>query len=401
MTHLDELAALKALCPAALEEQRLALMTLPTERRALALRRLGPVLALIDPAGGNRSAASLAAEAGCTREQLYKLARRFRDTQSVASLAPFAPIKAKRKSRLDDEIVTLIDTAVAEALTADPLTYGSAIVERVAQAAEARGLKPPSPAAVRRRLDAFRATTVSGAGVVPPRRRNRPKEQPEHFGGVVTVDHTVLDIAVRAAGGSPTRPLATVVIDQWSRAILGADLSLGAPGADTVVRAMVHAQMTYSGADWPPFLRAVPGKPVRLACNLGLGPDWDALAAAMRNAEFILIGSRAQRLPRGDHAKRLLGPRLGKLALMPRYAFRPPEERRPKDVKGAELSLAEAYQLLTSEVRRHNAIWFGKSETMALGIPRSFEGRGNEDLLDKGLRILSSWVPISDLIDRD
>ena len=58
------------------------------------------------------------------------------------------------------------------------------------------------------------------------------------------VDHTELDILIQDANGKPARPWLTVILDDYSRAVCGYMVFLGAPSALNTALALRHGIWT-------------------------------------------------------------------------------------------------------------------------------------------------------------
>ncbi|MGV0111893.1 Mu transposase C-terminal domain-containing protein [Arthrobacter sp. CP30] len=76
------------------------------------------------------------------------------------------------------------------------------------------------------------------------RRADRPN-------AIWQADHTMLDILIRGADGRPTRPWLTIVLDDYSRAIAGYMVILGAPTAMNTALALRQAIWPKSDPAWP------------------------------------------------------------------------------------------------------------------------------------------------------
>lgn len=336
----------------ATERERLEFLAMPPDRQELVRRRLPAVLELLAP-HKTRRAADLAAQAGCARAQLYRLAERFRATGSISALAPFGVPERARKSRLDDRTVALVDRVVTEVLAATPAAFVSEIHQRVAELAREDGLPVPSPAAVRRRVDRYRGRPDAKVNQLPSRRRKRPALVPQAFGEVLVIDHTVVDLAVVDERGNEGLPLLTLAIDQWSRLVLGSALTMATPGRRSVRFAMLDARRNYASTAWPAGMKAVPGHPVSVSCDV-VGEEWKEIRAAFAWAGFKVIGPRSARPPRGDAIARLVGPSLDRFKLHPRLAFRPVEERIRRSARRSSLRLADAHGLVELAIEQHN-----------------------------------------------
>src|SRR5699024_2486251 len=64
-------------------------------------------------------------------------------------------------------------------------------------------------------------------------------------------DHTLLDVAVLDPSGTPARPSLTVLLDDYSRAVAGYTLFLGAPTAEQTALALHQAVHHKTNPAWP------------------------------------------------------------------------------------------------------------------------------------------------------
>jgi len=179
----------------------------------------------------------LAEHAGVPVRTLSRWATAYRAEGSVASL--------QRKTRSDHGHRQLSEDLVAtiEALALRrPAPTTAFVHRRVGDLARDQGLPAPSYSTVRGIVAAIdpglRTLALNGDTayrdqfeLVLRRTDSRPNE---HW----QADHTLLDVQILDRGGRAVRPWLTVVLDDYSRAVAGYTLLLGAPTAEQTALAL-------------------------------------------------------------------------------------------------------------------------------------------------------------------
>ena len=250
-----------------------------------------------------------AAELGLSVVHFKKLARIW-ELHGDASRLPGADWPKTKSTATSEQQLQIL----REANGAIP----SAAVERVVKAALAiaaeRNVGMPSLGTMRARIQEIRID------------HSAPREL---FGSDATlvVVHAALNIAV-AHGTSSTMPVAALVIEPRSRAVLGLGLSLTGPDPAATARALVGAM------DRLP-LAVVPrdGCPFRLAMDIHDNRGWSELAMALVAAGVTIEGKR-RTMPRRDLAIAYLGRKVGGIELRPRQVMRKPAARDPYVASG-------------------------------------------------------------------
>jgi len=150
----------------------------------------------------------------------------------------------------DDLVMTVEALALSR-----PVATTAFIHRRVGDLVRDRGLSAPSYSTVCAILTAIdpglRTLAVEGAAayrdrfeLVHRRSAARPNE-------LWQADHTLLDMQILDAGGRPDRPWLTVVLDDYSRAVAGYTLFLGAPTAEQTALALHQAVRRKANPAWP------------------------------------------------------------------------------------------------------------------------------------------------------
>lgn len=229
---------------------------------------------------------------------LYRWLSRYRALRDVRALVPRTDRRGSKVLRQDDRILTLAAEATEEAFRASPLSSVKAIHDRLAAKIASENhrrfngdaLKVPAPRTMYRLLDRIEAydliTLKEGKAVADKRLRiNRRGVQTTNILERAEIDHTPLDLfLIDERSWLPLgRPTLTVVIDHFSRMLLGYSLSFGDPSAAAVIAALRHAILPKQpGSDgignvtiehaWPCY-----GRPDALVVDNGLEFHGDSL----------------------------------------------------------------------------------------------------------------------------
>ncbi len=234
----------------------------------------------------------LAAESGVPLRTLSRWAHAYRSDPTSHSLARRQRSDHGRR-RIPAELIEIVE-ALALAKPAPTVAF---IHRRVAGIAHDRGLSAPSYSSVRSLAagidPGLRALAEHGdAGyrdrfeLVLRRSAERPNEQWQ-------VDHTLLDVAILDAKGTQVRPWLTVVLDDYSRAVAGYTLFLGAPSAEQTALALHQAVNAKTNPGWP-----VCGLPEVLYSDHGSDFTSARLEQVCLDAHIRLIHSRVG-IPQG------------------------------------------------------------------------------------------------------
>lgn len=241
---------------------------LTEDERWEALRNLDYVNVLKAAPRGRRSGAALAKAIAEKAQELgdpkppiertvYRLRRLFMQAGGdIRVLVPFVKSRGCRKPRLSPVIEHIIDRRIRDSyLTRSEVPFselvaliGADLTEENERRTEEDQLKAPHAATVRRRLEAnFEPCEVmkarKGAAAADHHFRivgrgpvyTRPLE-------MVQIDATQLDVViVDPHDGRPIRPWITVVLDVYSRCILGFFASFAPPSRETTNQCLRHA----------------------------------------------------------------------------------------------------------------------------------------------------------------
>jgi putative transposase len=191
------------------------------------------------------------------------------------------------KKRLPVELVEAVEALALHR----PEPTAAFIHRRVSDIARDRNLLAPSYTSVRKIIKGIdpglRTLAQHGDAAYRDRfelvfRRStaRPNEQWQ-------ADHTLLDIAILDKSGTPVRPWLTIVLDDYSRAIAGYTLFIGAPTAEQTALALHQAVNRKTNPVWP-----VSGLPDILYSDHGSDFTSARLERVCLDAHIQLIHSR-------------------------------------------------------------------------------------------------------------
>jgi len=136
-----------------------------------------------------------------------------------------------------------------------PRLLATSIRRRIAETAKAEGHPVPSYATVRRVMGALDPAMLCLVYEGPTAHRDRfeliHRHRAERPNAVWQADHTQLDLLILDANGKPARPWLTIVQDDYSRAVAGYCVFLGAPSALQTALALRQAICRKGDPGWP------------------------------------------------------------------------------------------------------------------------------------------------------
>jgi putative transposase len=205
---------------------------------------------VLDASGPRRVAVARAAgELRLSTRRIYTLLARYRRERTVSSL--LSRKGATRRKRLDDDAEAIIAATLREQwliLEAPPL---APVVGEIRARCEAAGLRPPSYVAIRARAASlFSPEEIAKQRSANPNHLRRLKPRPGYISAprplaVTQIDHTPTDIQfveiIDGAGAFVGRAYLTILVDVFSRCILGFCLTLEAPSTLSVALCLAHA----------------------------------------------------------------------------------------------------------------------------------------------------------------
>lgn len=209
----------------------------------------------------------------------------------IAGLAPAEP--TRRGRRTHPELRVLIEGLAP----ITPPMPTAAITRKARAAAIEHGWPMVSYSTVRSIVSSLDRGMVTLAHQGPVAYRDNFelvwRHRAEHANATWQADHTELDILIQDATGQPVRPWLTVILDDYSRAVCGYMVFLGAPSAMNTALALRHGIWPKNDADWP-----MCGIPDLLYVDHGTDFTSHHLAQTARDLHFEIIYSAVAR-PQG------------------------------------------------------------------------------------------------------
>jgi putative transposase len=187
---------------------------------------------------------------------VYRWYRRYCRDNDSRTLIPRTDLRGPRAIRQGEKILQLASDAIDEACKASPMASGQSIYTRLLMKIDAENrflaeksqLKAPSLRTVYRmllRIDAFDRTVLREGKIEAEKKFAIVKAgvKTSQILERVEIDHTPLDLfLIDERSKLPLgRPTLTVVIDHYSRMLLGFHLSFGNPSTAAVMGALRHA----------------------------------------------------------------------------------------------------------------------------------------------------------------
>lgn len=200
---------------------------------------------------------------------IYRWFRRYGAGEDPRSLIPRLDQRGSRHVRQDPRVMQLVTEAIEEAYKASPLSTGQTIYTRLLAKIDmanrkslgGEALRPPSLRTLYRllaRTELYEAVRLREGKTIADKRFRvtRAGVCTKHILERAEVDHTPLDVfLVDEKTWLPLgRPTLTVIIDHYSRMLLGYYLTFGAPSAAAVMGALRHAILPKA-----PGVSAIPG----------------------------------------------------------------------------------------------------------------------------------------------
>ncbi len=153
--------------------------------------------------------------------------------------------------RSPEDLIALIEGMALKR----PRSSVAAIHRRVSAVAEAQSWRVPSYSAVHAIIAALNPGMVTLAQDGPAAFRDRfelvHRHRAEAPNALWQADHTLLDLIILDEAGKPARPWLTTVVDDYSRAIAGYSVFLGAPCVLNTCLALRHAIWRKTDPAWP------------------------------------------------------------------------------------------------------------------------------------------------------
>jgi putative transposase len=311
------------------------LVALPEEQRQLAMKRV----AVLQPHFEEGVPLTQAArDAGVPLRTAERWLARYRQTGLAGLARPVRRDAAAHK--LPADLVALIEGMGLK----KPRSSIAAIHRRISKIAQAHGWRVPSYSTVYAILTALDPALVTlahdGAAAFRDRYELIHRHRADAPNALWQADHTLLDLLILDEAGKPARPWLTTVVDDYSRAVAGTMVFLGAPSTLNTSLALRQAMWRKADPSWP-----VCGIPDVLYVDHGsdfTSTHLDQVAASLR---FRLIYSTVARPQGRGKVERLF--RTLNTEFLPEL---PGHLRNGKPTSDPRLSLAELDRTLTSYI---------------------------------------------------
>ncbi|WP_349734149.1 Mu transposase C-terminal domain-containing protein [Pseudomonas jessenii] len=197
---------------------------------------------------GETTIAEAAIQLGVTKNHLYKLKKNYEEDIGSISMLPDKRGRKYGSTFLSEEVERTISSSIKKIYTTRGVTY-SAVWKEVEITCKEKCLPVPSRKAVTSRIksalsESERDRITLGPDAANQKHQARPgKLKTEYPLAWVEMDHTLVDVLLLADDRIHIigRPWFTVVVDVYSRVILGYYLSLHVPSAVSVACALTHA----------------------------------------------------------------------------------------------------------------------------------------------------------------
>ncbi|MDP9890038.1 putative transposase [Arthrobacter oryzae] len=192
----------------------------------------------------------LAAESGIPIRTIRNWLSKYRSGGKVTSLER-QPRSDRGKRGIPQELMAAVEGLALRR----PAPTAAFIHRRITDIASARGIPAPSYSTVRALVAGIDPglRTLAQKGntayrdtfeLVYRRNASRPNEQWQ-------ADHTLLDIEILDPKGRGARPWLTIMLDDYSRAVAGYTVFLGAPSAEQTALALHQAVRRKENRSWP------------------------------------------------------------------------------------------------------------------------------------------------------
>jgi putative transposase len=287
----------------------------------------------------------VAKKTGVSIATIYRKIAKWEQTELVSSLRPAKHTGGMGKSRLEEDREAILQRIIGTTYLNKQKPDLQHTYESLQQAFRSAGLRAPHKNTLRNRINSISQKEKDEARLGPDIAAKKHSAYPGHFPGgdfplaVVQIDHTKFDVSLlddrdREPIG---RPWVTLMIDVFSRMVLGYYISLDPPNTMSAGLCIANAILTKENllkkydikASWPCWGKMTKihadnagefrGKMLRRACKeYGIDLEW-----------------RPVKKPRyGAHIERLLGTVLNKVHSLPGTTFSNIKERGKYDSEG-------------------------------------------------------------------
>jgi putative transposase len=390
-----------------------AALDIPEADWAEAVRREAQIRPLIAGPTSRADIGVAAAALDLSVSQVYRLLGRLREKPLTQSLVVGRTGPKQGTRLLPDEIDRRIENAIDVIHKKREKPSVGKLVRDIQVDCRSAALKPPSRKAVQARLSkrSLKELTQAREGAEAARQRFTPVKpglRPKRPLAIVQIDHTRVDIQLvdeqsRLVLG---RPWLTVMLDVFSRTVLGFYLSFDAPSAAGV--ALAIAQGVLPKTEWlteRQLTLAWPMQGLPVSIHLDNGSEFHSRALKRGCQQHgIRIDYRPPATPRfGGHIERLMGTLMKRVHALPGSTFSNTVERgKYVSEKRAVLTLGEFERVFALEVLGpyHNEVHatLGKSPAAAWADVGAGEDRAR--VPDEPISFVLDFLPFEERVVR-
>ena len=390
-----------------------ASLDLPESDWAEAVRREAQIRPLVAGPNSRAGIGAAAAALGLSVSQVYRLLGRLREKPLTWSLVVGKTGPKKGARLLPDEIDRRIENAIDAVHKRRERPAVGKLLRDIRIDCGAASLKTPSRKAVQVRLSARspKELTKAREGADAARQRFAPVKpglRPKAPLAIVQIDHTRVDIQLvdeqsRLVLG---RPWLTVLLDVFSRSVVGFHLSLDAPSATGV--ALAIAQGVLCKSEWLAerhlqLAWAMQGLPISIHLDNGAEFRSRALKRGCQQ-HGLRIDYRPPATPRfGGHIERLMGTLMKRVHALPGSTFSNTVERaKYPSEKRAVLTLREFERVFALEVLGpyHNEVHSTLGKTPAAAWTDALATIDQPRLPDEPAGFVLDFLPFEERVVR-
>lgn len=256
---------------------------------------------------------------GLKRRQVYSLLKRYLPSRQVSTLLPNTG--NPRKKRLNPAVEQIIEQTLREKWLVWEAPDLAPVVEEIRARAEEKGLRPPAYDSVNRRIrQLFTPEEIAKGRSANLAHVRRLKPRPGYIRAprllaICQMDHTPTDLqfvdVIDQLGVFVGRAYLTLLVDVFSRCILGCCVTLEKPKVLSVAICLAHAispkdewmkALGLADFSWPTY-----GRPEKILTDRGKDFRSDAFAQGCDDFGIELGHRNRGRVHEGGVVERLLG----------------------------------------------------------------------------------------------
>lgn len=288
-------------------------LMLPVARRELGLQRRDVMLDYEKhDAPGDAEAHDAARKMNITTGQFYRLRRQWQQERSIFSLMPYGRPGAARAPKLSKPVSEAVTSLVNDAIGKGGLRSPGEILRRIS---DRWRLDEPIPSHMTLRKNISRALlNAENADGNPDVNRlhdaDDPFAAPSAYGEVIAIDHAATNIFVSQEIG-PVQAMVVFAIDVYTSQICGFHIFTGEPAPTFVLEALRNTAATSREQVPADAWNLHPH--IYIACSRDR--SWPNFLATLCESDITVSLRTPQDAPHGDVIHRLIGEKIGRIAL--------------------------------------------------------------------------------------